>query len=132
MSDDNGKGLSAQLARYIALSSYEGLPASTITAAKRAILDGVGVILAASGASEDVVPFVELARAHSGVAQATILGFRDRVSAAMAAFANGAMAHALDFEDAFDRAPSHPNASLLPAAIAIAEAGAPIEGPEFL
>ena len=33
----------------------------------------------------------------------------------MAAFANGAMAHALDFEDAFDPAPCHPNASLLPA-----------------
>jgi len=132
MNDDDSRGISAQLARHIALSRYEGLPASTITAAKRAILDGVGVILAASGASEDVVPFVELARAHSGVAQATILGFRDRVSAPMAAFANGAMAHALDFEDAFDRAPSHPNASLLPALLSVAEQRSPIAGRDFI
>jgi 2-methylcitrate dehydratase PrpD len=132
MNDESGIGLSAQIARHIAQSRYENLPNSTIAAAKRAILDGVGVMLAASGASEDVLPFVDLARSQGGFAQATILGFRERVSAPMAAFANGAMAHALDFEDAFDAAPCHPNASLLPALLSVAEFRAPLAGREFI
>lgn len=132
MTDESGSGLSAQLARHIAQSRYENLSATTIAAAKRAILDGVGVILAASGTSEDVLPFVDLARAQAGSAQATILGFRERVSGPMAAFANGAMAHALDFEDAFDAAPCHPNASLLPALLSAAEFRSPLAGREFI
>jgi 2-methylcitrate dehydratase PrpD len=132
MNDESGNGLSAQIARHIAQSRYENLPGTTVAAAKRAILDGLGVILAASGASEDVLPFVDLARAHGGSAQATILGFGERVSAPMAAFANGAMAHALDFEDAFDAAPCHPNASLLPALLSVAELRSPLDGREFI
>ena len=41
-----------------------------------------------------------------------------------AALANGAMSHALDYEDAFDAAPVHPNASLMPAVLALAQAHA--------
>jgi 2-methylcitrate dehydratase PrpD len=111
---------------------YEKLPASTVAAAKRAILDGLGVMLAASGVSADVLPFVELARACGGFPQASMLGFGERVSLPMAALVNGAMAHALDFEDAFDPVPTHPNASLLPAAFAVAEARAPISGRQFI
>lgn len=132
MSAGGDVGLSARIAQYIARSRFETLPAATLAAAKRAILDGVGVMLAASGSAPDALPFVELARAEKGAAQATILGFHDRVSASMAAFANGALAHALDFEDAFDLAPSHPNASLLPALLAVAESRSPITGREFI
>ena len=38
------------------------------------------------------------------------------------------MAHALDFEDAFDAAPTHPNASLLPAAFALSESQGAVSG----
>jgi 2-methylcitrate dehydratase PrpD len=127
-----GHGLtpSAQLAWHIAHSDFDRLPAATVVATKRAILDGLGVMLAASGSS-DVLPFVELARAQ-GSGPASLLGFAERVGLPMAALANGAMAHALDFEDAFDPVPVHPNASSLPAALAIAEARAPIAGREFI
>jgi 2-methylcitrate dehydratase PrpD len=124
--------LSAVLAQHIACVKYDTLPPATVAATKRAILDGLGVMLAASGLSEEILPFVELARRHGGDPQASILGFAQRVSLPMAAFANGAMAHALDFEDAFDPAPTHPNASLLPAALAVAEARGPISGSEFI
>jgi 2-methylcitrate dehydratase PrpD len=124
--------LSARLAEHIAQVRYEDLPASTVMASKRAILDGIGVMLAASGSSDDVKPFVHWAQTCGGSAQADILGFGTRVSAPMAALANGAMAHALDFEDAFDAAPLHPNASLLPAALAVAQLKAPVSGREFI
>src|SRR5512145_751179 len=92
--------LSDPVCRFIANSRYEDLPATTIAAAKRALLDATGVIYAASGLSSDVAPFVKLARGSSG--PCTVLGLGATASVSMAAFANGAMAHALDFEDAFD------------------------------
>lgn len=106
------------------------LPEPTRHATKRAILDGIGVMLAASGESPDVRPFVELHDAKTG--PATVLGWGRRASATEAALINGAMAHALDYEDAFDRVPLHPNASLLPAALALAESGARCSGLEFI
>ena len=124
--------LSACVANHLAHCPFESLPRATVLAAKRAILDGVGVMFAASGVSEDIVPFVELARSLGGAPQATIIGFKERVSAPLAALANGAMAHALDFEDAFDPAPCHPNASLLPALLSAAESRPPVSGREFI
>jgi 2-methylcitrate dehydratase PrpD len=132
MNRDEQLDLSAALARHVAHSEFDQLPSATIAATKRAILDGVGVMLAASGESEDVVPFVDLARTYGGAPQSSILGFAERAAPPMAALANGAMAHALDFEDAFDSVPTHPNASLLPAALAIAEARAPVDGRDFI
>ena len=132
MKGDIGQKLSARVANHVVHCPFESLPRATVLAAKRAILDGVGVMFAASGVSEDIVPFVELARSVGGAPQATIIGFKERVSAPMAALANGAMAHALDFEDAFDPAPCHPNASLLPALLSLAESRSPISGREFI
>ncbi len=126
-------GLSDALAMHVATARFEQLPASTVVAAKRALLDGVGVMLAASGLSEDVPPFIAAARTHGAQGPASVLGTGLRSSAPLAALANGAMAHALDYEDAFDAAPVHPNASLLPALLALAQSSpAPVNGREFL
>lgn len=125
----DASGLSDRIAAHTAGFAADALPESSLHAAKRALLDGLGVMLAASGTSEEIAPFVDLAR--SGVGSAAVLGCGFRTSAAMAAFANGAMSHALDFEDAFDAAPSHPNASLLPAVLAVAQE-VPVSGRDLL
>ncbi len=125
-------GLSDAVCAHIAQASYEDLPTASRDAAKRALLDATGVMIAASGASEDVVPFIRLARAAGGEGPCALLGFEATVSPPLAAFANGAMAHALDFEDAFDRAPCHPNAAAVPAALAIAQAYGPVHGRELV
>lgn len=123
--------LSLHLATQGLSLEASALPQQTLHAAKRAVLDGIGVMLAASGASADIVPFREYARARGGKPEARILGFHDYVAADQAALVNGAMAHALDYEDAFDVVPLHPNASLLPAALASAELHG-CSGREFL
>lgn len=132
MSDPAGSGLSASLAQQFARARFSDLSPFTVRASKRAILDGLGVMLAASGESADVLPFVQFATLCGGPPQASLLGRRERVSAPVAALANGALAHALDFEDAFDLTPLHPNASLLPAALAVSELKAPVSGKEYL
>jgi 2-methylcitrate dehydratase PrpD len=129
---DKTEGLSARIAGHVATTPFAALPPATVAATKRALLDGVGVMLAASGLSAEARPFIALAREEGGAAAATIAGHGIRVPAQAAAFANGALAHALDFEDAFDAAPSHPNASLIPAALAVAEAHGPVSGEDFL
>lgn len=115
-------GASGLLARHVADTAYAQIPAPAIAAAKRSLVDAVGVTLAASGIEQDCRPFVDLAIESGGARQGTILGFGHRVPQAMAAFANGAMAHAMDFEDSHDGALVHPNAATVPAALAIAQA----------
>jgi 2-methylcitrate dehydratase PrpD len=129
------EGLSDRLSAHVAAMAWERLPASAAQAAKLVLLDASGVMLGASGLAEEVRPFLRMAAA-AGTGPCTIVGTDLRAAAPMAALANGALAHALDFEDAFDRAPGHPNASLVPVLIALAQmkaqAGAPVDGRRFL
>lgn len=124
-------GLSDTICRTVAQFAPENLPPAAADAAKLALLDAVGVMLGASGLAPEVQPFIALAKS-SGAGSCGILGTALTATAPMAALANGAMAHALDYEDAFDRAPGHPNASLVPALIALAQAEGPVDGRRFL
>jgi 2-methylcitrate dehydratase PrpD len=87
---------------------------------------------AASGVSGDIEPFVVHARATGRQGRSTLIGYGDRLTAPAAALANGAMAHALDFEDVFDAAPCHPNASAIPAGLAVAQHLPAVHGRDFL
>ncbi len=124
-------GISNAICAHVSGARFDALPASTIEAAKRVLLDATGVMLGASGAAPEAAPFIELA-AGQGAGPCTILGTGRTASAPLAALANGALAHALDYEDAFDLAPGHPNASLVPALIALAQAEGGVDGRRFL
>lgn len=124
-------GISDAICAHVAGARFDGLSAATVKAAKRVLLDATGVMLGASGAAPEAAPFVELA-AGQGAGPCAILGTGRTASAPLAALANGALAHALDYEDAFDLAPGHPNASLVPALIALAQAEGGINGRCFL
>ena len=50
----------------------------------------------------------------------------------MAAFANGAMTHSLDYDDVHDEGQTHPTSHALIAALAIAEKVGKINGKEFI
>lgn len=94
------------------------IPRSAIHAARRALLDAYGVMLGATGLSEDVLPYRQLAESESGPAR--LIGSRQTSSVSRAALANGALAHALDYGDTFDAGPAHPHAALVPALLALA------------
>jgi 2-methylcitrate dehydratase PrpD len=133
MKPTEAAGLSIRLARHVTGLEFRSLPASTVQSTKRALLDAIGVISAASGLSGEAQPFLQLAMESGGTPEASILGTGLRTTAARAALANGAMSHALDYEDAFDAAPVHPNASLIPAVLALAQSHRdPLPGSELL
>ncbi|CCA90067.1 MmgE/PrpD family protein [Novosphingobium sp. PP1Y] len=121
--------VSDTLCQWVSDLAFGDLPESTVAAARHVLLDASGVILAASGLSPEVRPFIALAE---GEGPCRILGTGMTAPPQMAAFANGAMAHALDYEDAFDRAPGHPNASLVPALLALAQSHGSVDGERFM
>jgi 2-methylcitrate dehydratase PrpD len=130
---DQGLGVSRAIAQHVIGTRFDTLPAEAIAAAKASLLDAVGVTLAASSLGEASSAFAEIARQAANPRGATVLGFGFKAAPAMAAFANGAMAHALDYEDTFDEALVHPNAAVVPAALAVAETAAqPVDGRELI
>lgn len=128
----NATGLSATLARFVAETTYDDVPARSREMAKRCLLDAIGVSLAATAHAEVCRPFRELAIEQGGRPECTLLGSEVRVPAAAAAFANGALAHALDFEDSHDGALLHPNAPTIPAVLAASEAYGPVSGRDVI
>jgi 2-methylcitrate dehydratase PrpD len=120
-----------RLTELLAGIGYDTLSPAARHAAKRVLLDAVGVMLGASGMAPEAEAFLSIARSM-GEGPSAILGTGVSANPAMAALANGAMAHALDYEDAFDLAPGHPNASLVPALLALAQWQSGIDGRSFI
>ncbi|GAA2348857.1 MmgE/PrpD family protein [Dactylosporangium salmoneum] len=97
-----------------------GLGADLRADAVRRILDVVGNCLGAAGE-----PVAEAARAVAREwgtgGPATVIADDRPLPAAGAAFVNGVLAHALDFDDTHLPSVLHPSASVVPAALAAAE-----------
>lgn len=128
----NDPAVSDALCRHLSAVSFEQLPAPAVDAARRSLLDALGVMLGASGMGEGCGAFVDLARACGGPGDCELIGYGERAALLPGVLANGSLAHALDFEDAFDAAPCHPNAALIPVALALAQARGPVSGRELL
>jgi 2-methylcitrate dehydratase PrpD len=123
-------GATLTIAHHIATARGEDIPAAARRAAERSLLDAVGVMLGATTLGEECAAFADIAEMSPG--PCTLLGRAARVQPLQAALANGALAHAMDYEDALDGAPVHPNAAGIPVAMALAEADASITGAEFI
>src|SRR5262245_10715742 len=122
MSATNQVGVSVieQLAAYAAAEPFDKLPDAAVRAARRAILDTLGVTLA--GSVEITAERVRGLVAHrAGSDEATIVGASFRGSVEDAALANGTAAHALDYDDLHQSLSGHPSVPVLPAALALAE-----------
>lgn len=112
--------LSARLASAIVETMVGGVPEKSDRATRRALLDALGVMLAATGLAPEAAPYHRRAlAAGGGVARLLGGGCADP---SLAALANGALAHALDYGDTYDAGPAHPNAALVPALLALVDA----------
>lgn len=108
----------AAVAEWIAALRWEDIPADVIVQAKRCLRDHLACV-AGGARSEPGRIASELALRWGGLAEATIVGRTQPVSARHAAFANATMANALDFDDTYH---GHPGATTYPAVLAAAEA----------
>jgi 2-methylcitrate dehydratase PrpD len=108
--------LTELLASFVAGTPSEAIPKLVVEPAKTVILDTIGVALAASARPIGKIVVQHVAENAGAPATATVLGAGIKAAAPMAAFANGTLANALDFDDG-----SHLSTHILPAALAVAE-----------
>jgi 2-methylcitrate dehydratase PrpD len=114
-------GLTAEIANYITSAKFEDFTPNAVFAARHGIIDCVACALA--GAEEDLTKIlVGVAQdTGSGDAKSTLIGQGIKASAPMAALVNGAMGHALDYDDIARPFKGHPSVVCLPPALAIGE-----------
>jgi 2-methylcitrate dehydratase PrpD len=108
-----------KIARFIANTRYEDIPRPVLDATRTIILDGVANVVAGS-----TQPVLEYIRRYvdrlGGRAECTVVGSASRTNPPLAAFANGAAMHVLDYEP--QGIPStHGTSTLLPGILALAE-----------
>ena len=105
--------LTQKIAEYISVTGLEDFPPDAIDAAKAAITDCLGCTLAGS-----VEPLADVLCSYvndlGGKPAATVIGRGFRTSALEAALVNGAMSHALDYDDVTFITKTHPSAALIP------------------
>lgn len=114
------KDLTRSLASQASATSYDALPASVRDVARQCMLDYYGVALA--GADDPLAAMLldELTEA-GGNPQASLIGHATRLPALSAALINGAIGHALDYDDVNLAMPGHPSVAILPGLLALAE-----------
>ncbi len=112
--------ITQRIGEYVTGTDIEDFPPDAVEAARGAIMDCFACMLA--GSREELADILSrYVAAESAAPVASVVGRGFRTSAANAALVNGAMAHALDYDDITQITKTHPTAVLLPAALAVAE-----------
>ncbi|MGV9797022.1 MmgE/PrpD family protein [Mycobacterium sp. NPDC003449] len=114
-------GLTAQLADFAAGLQFSDLPDEVVHEAKRAVIDHLGVALAASG-HPSVDTMLRVAQRCGGPGAHTVFGRTETVTMPYAALVNGFGAHLLDYDDTFNPGDTtvHGSAPVWPALAALA------------
>jgi 2-methylcitrate dehydratase PrpD len=110
--------ITAHVAAFVANARFEDLPAQAAALLTDAITDAIGVGLI--GSRE---PMADMLLRTIGTSEAAsdhlLLGTRRRASALEASFYNGAIIHAVDYDDSSHPSYSHPSAHLVPVLMAV-------------
>ncbi len=111
---------SARLADWVLATAFDDLPADVVEATRYRILDVLGLALAGTA-----TPFGESVRraavALSPPGPSHLIGTGEGVGAAAAAFSNGALAQALEYDDTHNESIVHMSSPSVAAALALAE-----------
>lgn len=112
--------LTKELAEFVRDTNYKDLPSEVIEKGKLCLIDCLGCAL---GGMEDEATKLTLdyVRELGGKEQASVIGTEIKTDVTHAAFANGIIAHALDYDDYHEETVLHGTAACLPAIWAVAE-----------
>jgi 2-methylcitrate dehydratase PrpD len=112
--------ISQKQAAFLANLSFDDISESALESCKIVILDTFGVALGGSQAqhSRSAAAF---AHDYSERKEATVFAYDGKTDCLKAAFANGVMAHAIDFDDDYEPGAVHVACAVIPAAFALAE-----------
>ncbi len=111
------------IAEHLAHTTYEDLTPEAIEFAKKSIMDTLGIMFPATtlAPTSDVVH--DLVMDVDEGEKCLMVGYGERASLLEAAFMNGSLTHAVDFDDSagIDRPLVHPSGSCFPAALTLAD-----------
>jgi 2-methylcitrate dehydratase PrpD len=115
------KNITNKIADFVCRTNYNNLSYLPIDAAKKCILDGIGVAVA--GSKDSAARVLAQYIAEIGCkGSSTVLGLESfKTSAAGAALVNGVSAHVLDFDDTHRILGGHPTAVILPTVLSLGE-----------
>lgn len=114
--------LSRKVSEFVLAMKHKKLTELTVSKAKQHIMDTLGVLIAA--VKDPVMGVIKnYLEEAGGDARCTVIGAGIKTSLSNAALANGILAHALDYDDSSWRLIGHPSAAVLPAVLALGEAG---------
>lgn len=112
--------ISTEIGNFINQSTLKDFPNEVIETAKIAILDCLACLMA--GSSEPITQILcDQAIHNGGNPQSSVLTRNFKTSSQEAALINGAMAHALDYDDVTEGIKCHPSVFLVPVALALGE-----------
>ncbi|MCG6894319.1 MAG: MmgE/PrpD family protein [Desulfobacteraceae bacterium] len=123
--------LEQRLTHHVVDTGYPDLDAETVRCCKKLVMDSLGVVFPGSRAP-GCPEIVELLRSWQSRAGASVMLTDVCAPPPMAAMANSAMMHALDFDDTLDASALHTFVSVLPAALAAAEHRGGVDGRELI
>lgn len=112
-------GTTEKLAQWIVDTSYEDIPPAAYEQAKKSILDYLGTTILGS-TTELGKLIIDYTQEQGGNPQARVIATDIRTSSANAAFANGTLGHAEDFDD-LGGIGGHPAVILTPPTLALGE-----------
>jgi len=116
----SGSPLTSTLGERACGITYDALPDPVRDLARQCLLDYYGVALAGADDPLAEILLEEFAEA-GGAAQASVIGHDARLPSLSVALVNGAIGHALDYDDVNLAMPGHPSVAILPGLIALAE-----------
>lgn len=128
---DTPDAFAARLAAHAAALRYEDLPPGAVARAKVFILDTLGVGVAGATAQGAAEVLAAAGRWGAG-AEATVWGTEARLPAGQAALVNGFQVHAQEYDCLHEGAVIHALATLLPAALALAEREGGLSGRDLI
>jgi len=112
-----------KLCQFVSHTGYEDIPQEVKKAAKRAILDYLGVAMSGSQEPSGRI-MCEMIRENCSPEEATVIGARFKASCTLAALANGTSAHTQDYDDCLDfptAGLAHPTAGTFSGLLTVAE-----------
>jgi 2-methylcitrate dehydratase PrpD len=119
------------IARHIAETRFEQLPADAVRATKAHILHTTATVLAGSTAP-GCAEFMTLLDEWGGKPESSVFGWSLQVPAHHAAMANSLMGHSQDFDNNDDRIAYKSSVCAVPSAFAVAERIGPVHGRDLI
>ena len=112
--------IAEQLATFTELLDAKALPEDVRRMARWCVLDWFGSALAGAKAKPTAI-LLDVARELGGRPEATLLPDGSKTSAPLAALVNAGASHVVEMDDVHRQAVFHPGATVIPAALAVAE-----------